>query len=305
MNEVPCFPFSAAPSRLVERFVRLMVEEVPWRRQRQLDEFFLLFKYESELFSREGRLNQVGVRAYAARLSPLLREILRRDSPRLLDAGSGMGSEAILAALLGAEVTGMDLVPFKTDFALSRVPFFQEACRRPLRLQFRTAHVIRHLQESPGYDILWANEAVSHIHPAEDFFKAAYRGLRPGGVLIIADANALNPVARWRASRIRGGRNWYVHRQTVPQCAAPLDEVAEERLFSSLALPRMLRKEGFRVRRLDMHGFLGSFFLPRAWQFIPLVGRAAACFQNAARRLPGIRRLGSSMTVIAEKGGGS
>lgn len=293
---------SLSPSRIVEQFVRLLFQEITFRRRQRMDDSFLQLKYEPGLFSRNGVFNHLGVCAYATRLSPLLTEIRRRKDPVLLDSGAGCGSEAILAALLGADVTGIDLAPFKTDCAVSRIPFYEEVGSHSLALRFLTANAIAHLRESPGYDIIWANEAVSHIHPAEIFFAAAHEGLRPGGVLIIADANALNPVARWRAMRIRGRAGWYVHRQRDLRMDVLLDEVAEERLFNSWSLPRLLRQAGFRVRHLYMHGFLGSFFLPSSWQSSPFLAAGLAAFQQGARNIPLIRRFGSSMTVVAQKG---
>lgn len=285
----------------VEHFVRLLFQEIAFRREGQLDDSYLQLKYEPGFFSRQGVFNHLAVAAYGARLAPLVVEILKRPAPRLLEAGSGCGSESILAALLGADVTGIDLVPFRSEYARSRIPFYQGHAQASLRLRFLTANVITHLQGSPGYDIIWVNEAISHIHPAENFFSAAYQGLRPGGLLIIADANALNPVARWRAKRIRGGKNWYVHRQFKLLDDGLHDEVAEERLFSSRCLQLLLRRAGFHIQRLEMHGFLGSFFLPRSWQANPRLAKFLTGFQEAARRVPLVRRLGSSMTVVAAK----
>ena len=302
MKDKFMFADSASASRVAEDFARLLLQELDHRRQQRLDDSYLQLKYEPGFFSGQGVLNHLGIRAYAARLSPLLAEIRSRKSPRLLDAGAGCGSESILAALLGADVTGIDLVPFRTAYAASRLPFFQDLGQRRLALRFHTVNAITHLQTTPGYDLIWANEAISHIHPAESFFAAAHEGLRPGGVLIIADANALNPVARWRAMRIRGRAGWYVHRQRDLRMDVLLDEVAEERLFNSWSLPRLLRQAGFRVRHLYMHGFLGSFFLPSSWQSSPFLAAGLAAFQQGARNIPLIRRFGSSMTVVAQKG---
>jgi len=302
MNSETFFPVSISPQQVVEEFVGLLARELSFRRDQQLDDAYLRLKYEPGLLSHKGAFNHVGLSAYATRLSPLVEAIRARHAPRLLDSGSGCGSESILAALLGANVTGIDVVPLRTAYAASRIPFFADLRQGPLDLRFRTANVIALLRDSPGYDLIWANEAISHIHPAEEFFSAAWQGLSPGGLLIIADANALNPVARWRATRIRGGKNWYVHRQCRLLDDVPHDEVAEERLFTCRTLPRLLRRAGFRVRRPEMHGFLGSFFLPLSWQRHRRLGKILASVQHGARRIPGIRDFGSSMTVVAEKG---
>jgi SAM-dependent methyltransferase len=301
MADQPHFPADPAPGDAARRFAGLLSRELRARREGGMDDSYLRLKYEPGLFSPRGELNHLAVAAYAARLEPLLDEILRRRSPRLLDAGSGCGSEAILAALLGAAVTGIDIVPLRTRYARSRIPFYEEAGRRKLALDFVTANVIDHLRGAAGYDIVWANESVSHIHPAERFFAAAHGGLREDGVLIIADANARNPVARWRAARIRGSRNWVVRRQFAQLDQEAHDEVADERLFTCRTLPAALRSAGFHLERIAMHGFLGSYFLPRAWQSSPGWARFMNGVQEQARRVPLLRGLGSSMTVVARK----
>jgi 2-polyprenyl-3-methyl-5-hydroxy-6-metoxy-1,4-benzoquinol methylase len=297
-------PFSStlSPRRIVELYVGLIRQELSFRRDRELDDSYLARKYEPALFSRLGRHNHLAVRGYAARLSHMVSEIRRLGSPRMLDAGSGIGSESILAALLDADVTAMDLAAAKTAYAISRIPYYEGVSRRSLRLRFLTGDVIDHLRASPMYDAIWVNEAISHIHPAEEFIVAAFNGLRPGGVLLIADANANNPVARWRATRLRQNRHWFVSKRCkFSDEILPVD-VADERLFTSGTLTGMLLQAGFRVRLLDVHGFMGSFFLPPSWQFNPLVGKTMALFQEAAKRVPLLRRCGSSMSVIAEKG---
>jgi SAM-dependent methyltransferase len=296
------FPYALSPRSIVEWYVGLIRHELAFRRERGLDDSYLTRKYEPALFSRRGRFNHLAVHGYGARVSHLVSEIRRLGVPRVLDAGSGIGSESILAALLGADVTAMELAAAKTAYAVSRIPFYEEVSRRGLRLRFLTGNVIAHLRASPMYDAIWVNEAISHIHPAEEFIVAAFNGLRPGGVLLIADANANNPVARWRAMRLRQNPHWFVSKRCkFSDEILPVD-VADERLFTSGTLTAMLLQAGFRVRLLDVHGFMGSFFLPASWQFNRVVGKTMALFQEAAKRVPLLRGFGSSMSVIAEKG---
>jgi lactam utilization protein B len=80
------------------------------------------------------------------------------------------------------------------------------------------------------------------------------------------------------------------------------DEVAEERLFSVPALKRKLKKAGFLVQRIDMHGFMGSPILPERWHSSRQAAARLVLFQRIMKRLPLLRLLGSSMTVTASKG---
>lgn len=59
---------------------------------------------------------------YAQRIKDMIGLILHSpNTPRLLDAGCGLGSEAILFSLLGAKVIGVDLDEERLEVARARV----------------------------------------------------------------------------------------------------------------------------------------------------------------------------------------
>ncbi len=290
------------PSRAVELFCRRLAAEFSDRIAQGLDASYLALKYEDKLFS-GGKLRPLAVAGYAARLAPMISALRTKERPKILDAGSGCGSESILFGLLGAEVTGVDLVLFRTEYARSRLPFFQNSSPEELKVRFVTENVLEFLHFPRGFDIIWANEAISHIHPAETFFQEARASLNPRGLLVISDSNSLNPLARLRASRIRGASDWYVHRQFKLMDDASHDEVSEERLFSVPEFSRKLREAGFVVHAIDMNGFMGSQILLKRWHNSPLVAAHLVLFQGIMKKLPLLRLLGSNMTIIASPGG--
>ncbi len=249
------------PFQTVELFCQWLAAEYSYRLANALDCSCPVLKYEGKLFSR-GELRPLAVMAYAARLAPMISALRTYKRPRILDAGSGCGSESILFGLLGADVTGVDLVSFRTEYARSRLPYYRKSIPEELKVRFVNDNIIQYLSSQHGFDIIWANEAISHIHPAETFFRRALASLNPCGLLIISDSNGLNPLARYRASRIRGVSDWYVHRQFELMDLEAHEEVAEERLFSILTLKRKLEEAGFAIQGTDMYGFMGSNILP-------------------------------------------
>jgi SAM-dependent methyltransferase len=285
----------------VELFCRWLAAEFFDRTARAMDCSYLALKYQGKLFS-GGQLRPVMVAGYAARLAPVISALRAKGRPRILDAGSGCGSEAILFGLLGADVTGVDVVSFRTEYARSRLPFYRDLGAGELKVRFVNENVLKFLGSSDCYDIIWANEAISHIHPAEAFLQRSLASLKPGGFLVISDSNGLNPLARYRASRIRGASGWYVHRQFRLMDLAAHDEVAEERLFSVTALKRKLEQAGFVVQRTDMHGFLGSSLLPMRWHSSPRLAAPLVLFQKIMKKLPLLCLLGSGMTITASPG---
>lgn len=102
----------------------------------------------------------------------------------VLDAGCGMGGSAIwLAETYGAQVVGI---------ALSRSQL-REA--RRAAAQRRVDHLVSFSRqdytalalEDASFDVVWAFESVCHALCKRDFLVEAFRVLRPGGRLVMAD----------------------------------------------------------------------------------------------------------------------
>lgn len=107
-------------------------------------------------------------------------------TPRVLDAGCGYGTFALLFARLGADVTAVDIRPDRLDVARWR-----SACMRSIAhacpVSFQRMDVAHAIDGT--FDLVWVYNAISHIDPAESFLEQVREHLRPGGVLVIGDAN--------------------------------------------------------------------------------------------------------------------
>jgi cyclopropane fatty-acyl-phospholipid synthase-like methyltransferase len=102
----------------------------------------------------------------------------------VLDAGCGMGGSAIwLAETYGAQVVGI---------ALSRSQL-REA--RRAAAQRHVDHLVSFSRqdysatafEDASFDVVWAFESICHALSKRDFLAEAFRVLRPGGRLVMAD----------------------------------------------------------------------------------------------------------------------
>ena len=105
---------------------------------------------------------------------------------RVLDAGCGFGASALwLAGELGARVVGIDLAPSQVvgarRLAASAGPGVSES------IEFRRADFCRTGFSSGTFDIVWAVESVCHVANKGSFLTEAYRLLKPGGRLVVAD----------------------------------------------------------------------------------------------------------------------
>jgi SAM-dependent methyltransferase len=259
-----------------------------------------LKRYLSPQLGPGGEPSPLGVAGYSARVRPLIEVLLSGPAGlRILDAGSGYGTESLLFARLGGEVTAVELVRARHDLARTRAASFRRLDGAPLRLEFVNANILRFLEGSPSFDVIWSMEAISHIYPPERFLALARERLAPGGILALSDPNRANPVAWLRAVRIRGSIRHEPHREfRDPELGTPV-EYGRELIHSVRAMERLLERTGFRVERIQTAGFLASTLIPGAWRTRRLPAAAARAVQSASARIPLLRRLGANYTILA------
>jgi 2-polyprenyl-3-methyl-5-hydroxy-6-metoxy-1,4-benzoquinol methylase len=160
--------------------------------------------------------------------------------PRVLDAGSGFGTYAMLFAAAGAEVVGADLRPDRLEAAESRLVF----CRRSLGLDLPVRHLRVDLTAAwdADYDLVWVYNALSHIDPLERFLDELRSHLKPGGVMVVGDINGAHTGHLRRLAGLREE----VHQEYVAP-DGQRSAYAVERAFPPGELRRELQSHGLRV----------------------------------------------------------
>ena len=290
-----------SPIEVVQTFCELLDDELDFRHTHGLDALSLR-SYYSNLFMADGTLDPLGVYGYASRLMPLLNVLKDANSTvKLLDCGCGYGTESLLFGLSEADVTGVDVVPERVELACSRISFYKNRASQSLKVQFYNADIIRYLEVTQPFNIIWALEAISHIHPLESFLALAFRRLEPGGFLVTSDANALNPFAQYRAYCIRGTHHFRTRVKAYdPSNGKPIYE-AVERIFSVNKYKQKLLKIGFLVTGVSMAGFLASSLIPSRLHVNQLVYTILTSAQKMFQKIPVLHLLGTNYTVVARK----
>ena len=175
-----------------------------------------------------------------------------RRRPRVLDAGSGFGTYAMLYAAVGAEVVGADLRPDRLDAAERRLRWYEQKTGEKLAVSYERADLTR--PWTRDYDLVWVYNALSHIDPLEDFMREVRTHLRPGGVLVIGDINGALAEHQQRLAGLRTE----VHQEYV----APDGErhkYAVERTFSPDEMREVMTAGGLQVRHHELFwGGLGA-----------------------------------------------
>ena len=107
-----------------------------------------------------------------------------KPTDSVLDAGCGYGGSSLwLAENIGCEATGITVVPYQVKRAQ------QEAAKSPsvAKLSFIEGDYSDTGLADASVDVVWGVESIVHCEDKEAFVKEAYRLLKPGGRLLIAE----------------------------------------------------------------------------------------------------------------------
>ena len=228
---------------------------------------------------------------YIKRLSPVVDLIRKGKIKKILDIGSGCGTESIFFSSLGCRVLGVDLSEERISCAEERKTYHEKLLGRKLDLDFKTGSLFD-MDNSENFDAIWLLEAIHHIEPPLQALKFSHSLLSKEGYIIISDPNSLNFLVQLKLFLKRG---FTFHKKVLNPKTGEMVDYGEENIFSVWEIKKMLKAVGFRPIETSYQGFLPPN------NFIEDNFKKFKVLEDLLRKIPILKNISKGYTIVARR----
>lgn len=145
--------------------------------------------------------------------------------------GSGLGRFSRLLLDAGMQVTAIELSPRLSEEA-------RQALGDQTRLVTRCGDIAAVLEAEPGpYDAMLGFFVLHHLPELEQYFRAAFHALRPGGRMVFVEPNPFHPLFPVQIA-LTPGMSWAAERGIYRLTPKALRKVAADTGFSNVDIRR-------------------------------------------------------------------
>ena len=185
---------------------------------------------------------------YAGQIREAEYVLARQPKASILEIGCGLGTESLWLALKGGQVRAIDVRQDRVNTARTRQSILEREVGRSITCAFDCGSFLE-LDDGERFDMIWMEQAFHHLEPRREVLHKTAGLLKPGGHLVISEANALNPVLQLELFIRRGLPR--VATQEGPD--GKLHPYGVERVTMASSLTRMFKGVG--VQRVSVRHF--------------------------------------------------
>ena len=201
--------------------------------------------------------------------------IKKKKNIKILEIGTGCGTQALWFSINKAKVTSIDVKPQRLDVAIERRNSLEETFKIDLDLKLLNYDFFEFVEKfnSEKFDIVWMEQTFHHIEPRQKLIPALNRLLNKNGYIIFSESNALNPLIQiniflYRISLFKSLLGGFKTIDTWINSKGKKQLYGVERITRKSTLIKLLKENNFKIKSSKFFGVVPNRTELRVFNFL-------------------------------------